>query len=515
MPTPRALATAFVTGAATFGLALPAAASPVPDGPGRGLLPAYIGAPAVPRPLPGRPVPANPHQGPPGWSSMHADSYASDTYPFNGPLGRRPEVRSEAKDGGLPGLCSTVTFARRTGLIVAQCTRGQDFTLRLIDPKTLKDLAAFPLPPRPSTVRAVVTGDLDKVLTDTSGGAYYYLDPQDRAIVADSAFHVRRFAHEKGPDGAWRFKVTDDWDLGGRLPHDCATWADPWPKGECDPITAVGPDWGGRIWWITRNGRIGTIDPRTGGVRGVRLKGEGIQNSFATAEDGVSIVSDHALYRMRAGKDGTPQTVWRRAYDRGTARKPGQIDQGSGTTPTFFGDGYVAITDNADDRMHVLVLRRGDGRPVCKVPVFGHGKSASDNSLIGYGDSLFVENNYGYRNFFALPPGGSVVGGVSRVDVTAKGCRTAWTSKERSPSTVAKASVTAGLLYLYTKEPRKDLVDAWYLTAVDAHSGRTVFKVLTGTGKWFDNNWAPITLGPDGTAYVGVVGGLVAVRDRP
>lgn len=233
---------------------------------------------------------------------MHADSHASDTYPFPGPLGRDPRVWNEAKGGGLPGLCSTVTFARRTGLIVAQCTWGQDFVLRLIDPRTLKDLATYDLPPRPSTVQAVYSLNLDKVLTDTSGGAYYYLDPQDRAVLADSAFHLRRFAHEKGPDGKWRFRVTDDWDLGGHLPHDCATWTDPWPEGECDPVTAVGPDWDGLIWWITRNGRVGTVNPETGTVRMTRLAGESIQNSFAAAESGVSIVSDHALYRMRAAR---------------------------------------------------------------------------------------------------------------------------------------------------------------------------------------------------------------------
>ncbi|MEU8309908.1 hypothetical protein AB0C84_40685 [Actinomadura sp. NPDC048955] len=498
------------------GTAVPAAADPIPDGPGKGLVPAYVGAPATPSPLAGRPVPANPHQGPVGTSSMHADSYASDTYPFMGPLGRVPQVLGEAKGGGLPGLCSTVTFARRTGLIVAQCTRGQNLMLRLIDPRTLKDLATYELPPRPSTVQAVFSLSLDTVFTDTSGGAYYYLDPQDRAVLADSAFHLRRFAHEKGPGGAWRFTVTDDWDLAPYLPHDCATWTNPWPKGECDPVTAVGPDWTGLIWWITRGGRVGTVDPESGNVRTARLAGEGIQNSFAAAENGVSVVSDHALYRMRAGADGTPEVVWRQPYDRGSGRKPGQIDQGSGTTPTFFGDGYVAITDNADDRMHVIVRRADDGGLVCQVPVFGSGASATDNSLIGYGRSLFVENNYGYRNFFDLPPGGSSVGGVSRLDVRpdGTGCETVWTSKERSPSTVSKVSVPAGLLYLYTKEPRRDLIDAWYLTAVDVHTGRTAYKVLTGTGKWFDNSWAPVTLGPDGTAYVGVVGGLVAVRDR-
>ena len=50
--------------------------------------------------------------------------------------------------------------------------------------------------------------------------------------------------------------------------------------------------------------------------------------------------------------------AWRAPYDRGTARKVGQINQGSGTTPTFLGRNFVAITDNADARMHVLVYRR-------------------------------------------------------------------------------------------------------------------------------------------------------------
>jgi len=65
--------------------------------------------------------------------------------------------------------------------------------------------------------------------------------------------------------------------------------------------------------------------------------------------------------------------------------KPGSLSQGSGTTPTLLDpdgpggrDGYVAITDNADERMHVLVYRRDPalpaaGRLVCRVPVFGAG----------------------------------------------------------------------------------------------------------------------------------------------
>ena len=39
------------------------------------------------------------------------------------------------------------------------------------------------------------------------------------------------------------------------------------------------------------------------------------------------------------------------------------------------------------------------------------------------------------------------------------------------------------------------------------------YKILTGTGFAYDNNWAPITLDPDGAAYVGTVRGLLAIRD--
>jgi len=43
-----------------------------------------------------------------------------------------------------------------------------------------------------------------------------------------------------------------------------------------------------------------------------------------------------------------------------------------------------------------------------------------------------------------------------------------------------------------------------------------VFRIPTGTGVRFDNNWAAIALAPDGAAYVGVLNGLVRVRDgRP
>ncbi|MET7361146.1 hypothetical protein ABZS76_22240 [Streptomyces sp. NPDC005562] len=506
--------------ALTVSLTVPAYADEIPNAPGHRLVESYEGAPADARPLPGTPPPQHPYLAANGRSGMHADAAGSGTYPWNGPLGQRPAVDSE-KMAALGGECATVTFDR-AGRIVTVCGTFTGFLVKLLDPTTLDTLAEYKLPQRPSTIEAITRLDFSRIFKDTSGGAYSYLDNEDRLVLADSRQHIVRLAHEQTEDGSWRFVVDKEWDLTAHVPHDCVSWTNLYPSGTCDPVTSVMPDWEGRVWWVTRQGRIGTVDPTSGDIRSVRLDGEEIQNSFSVADDGVSIVSDHALYSFRAGPDGTPKAIWRQTYDRGSGTKPGSVNQGSGTTPDLFGknDDYVAITDNADDRMNVLVYRRGadvpaDKRLVCKVPVFGSGASTTDNSLITWGDSLVVENNYGYENITSLTFGRSVVGGVSRIDVRedGSGCDTVWESGERSPSTVPKLSTANGLLYFYTKEPNRLGIDAWYLTAVDFRTGGTRWKRLAGTGIAYDNNWAPVTLGPDGTAYVGAFNGLVAVRD--
>ncbi|MFF7092540.1 hypothetical protein ACFY9A_09085 [Streptomyces rubradiris] len=517
----RALAFALALAAGTAVAAPhPASADPIPKAPGHRLVDAYAGAPAAVRPLPGARPPQHPYLAPNGRSGMHADGWGSATSPWSGPLGARPRADSE-RMALLGGECATVTFDR-AGRVVTVCGTFTGFLVKLLDPRSLATLAEYELPQRPSTVEAITRLDFSRIFKDTSGGAYAYLDHEDRLVLADSRQHIVRLAHRQRADGGWEFTVTDDWDLGALVPHDCATWADPYPDGSCDPVTSVMPDWQGRIWWVTRQGRVGTVDPATGTIRSVRLDGEEIQNSFSVAADGVSIVTDHALYEFTAAADGTPAVVWRQTYDRGTGTKPGSVNQGSGTTPDIFGDGgrYVAITDNADDRMHVLVYRRGADVPagrrlVCEVPVFAPGASTTDNSLISWGDSLVVENNYGYENVSSLTFGRSVVGGVTRIDVRpdGSGCETVWESGERSPSVVPKLSTGNGLIYLYTKDPDGLGVDAWYLTAVDFRTGQTRWKRLVGTGVGYDNNWAPITVGPDGTAYIGVFNGLAAVRD--
>ena len=482
-----------------------------------GIAPAVVGTPATAQPIEFS-VPEHPYMSRQGVNAMHADGYSSDVHPGGGPLGGPVNIQTR-KGSTLPGgQCATLTFDEQ-GKLVALCAALTGFRIHLLEPRTLNLLAEYDLPTRPSSYEALLEQDKSKIMEDSSG-AYFYLDNEDRLVMAASDQTIRRVGHRQNSSGDWEFHITDSWDLSNDVPHDCVTPTNWSPAGECDPITAVMPDHEGYIWWVTRRGRLGTLDPETGKIRGMRIEGEEIQNGFSVAQDGVYIVSDHAMYRYSAAADGSPVQGWREPYDRGSSRKIGTINQGSGTTPTLLGDRYVTITDNADDRINLLVYRRQQdiqgARKVCEVPLFDSGHSVTDNSMIGFNRSIVIENNAGYSSAFAQEDWSNAGGGIMRIDVREdeSGCDIIWRSEEHSTSVVPKLSAANGLAYFYTFSPQADGENAWYLTALDFRTGETRFKILTGYGPNFDNNWAPITLAPDGTAYVGTSKGLVAIWDK-
>ena len=127
---------------------------------------------------------------------------------------------------------------------------------------------------------------------------------------------------------------------------------------------------------------------------------------------------------------------------------------------------------------------------------------------------MIVENNHGYGGPLSTAFGLTTDGGLARVDVAGGKCSVRWTSDEVAPSSVPKVSLGNGLLYAYTKPHSWWGANAWYLTAIDARTGRTVFKVRTGLGALMDNHRSAVTLTRTASAYVGTVGGLVRVRDR-
>ncbi|MFN8174219.1 MAG: hypothetical protein U0T02_04030 [Solirubrobacteraceae bacterium] len=475
------------------------AATPIP-GEGSTTLAPFRGAPAVPKPIGGvPPTPQNPFMARNGDSNVHNDAWMTDAYTRSGPLGRSPSVFSAVLGNR---VCITITFDTR-GRIVASCVSATTGPrLYMLSPRTLDTVAELALPYKPPA--AGIPPQLN-----TAGGVYFYLDNRDRAVLATTDRRIW-VVEETGGAAHPGFRKVRDYAVGRYL------------KGD-ERLPSTLPDWQGRLWFVGRqSGTVGVLNPRTGRARTLRLREE-IENSFATAREGVYIVSDKRMYRMEADRRGAPRIVWSSRYDNSGIHKPGQIDAGSGTTPTVMTGGYVAITDNADP-MQVVVyrraakLRRGQRRVVCEVPVFTKGSSATENSLIAVGDSLIAENNYGYQ--LGVTAGGKLTApGMARVDVRpgGRGCRLVWTNRTvRAPSVVPKASLRNGLVYTFTKDgdPGSPTADVWSWAALDFRTGRLVWQRLAGTGGGFNNHYAGIALGPDGrTAYLGGVGGVMALRD--
>jgi hypothetical protein len=289
---------------------------------------------------------------------MHSGGYNSDIHLAAGPVGNNTQVRSRQGSNAPGGMCATTTFTQE-GLLVVFCGFFGGFELNLLEPRTLKLLAKYALPMRPSTFEGVVKFDPDIFMKDTSS-SYFYLDHED----------------------------------------------------------------------------------------------------------------------------------------------------------------FVVIADNADPQTRVLVIRRGPqvqgNRLVCQVPVFEPGESVIEIPMIAWGNTIITKNDAGYRNAFEQKRWDTMRGGMVRIDIREdqSGCDIVWTSDEIMPAVVPKLSAANGLIYSYTFAPQENGHIAWYVVAIDAATGRTVFKILTGAGRSFDGNWAPMAIGPDGTLYTGSLEGFIAIWDE-
>jgi hypothetical protein len=454
----------------------------IPGDPNNDNLPEFTGHPASPHRVAGTRAPRHPRMAPNGLSNIHDDAFETDSYRWPGPLGDSTGQSSAF----FAHECGSITFDSQ-GRLVSVCVGLDRPVLAMLDPETLHVYATMDLPPR------MPSGN---PFQDFSGGGYFYLDNRDRAVIPTSEHHLLIVKETSAPG----FAVARDFDLTSVI-------------SSSDAIIAVMPDWHGRIWFVTRAGVIGDIARKSGKAKTIDTK-EPIGNSFAVGPGGVFIVTDKAMYRLSAAHNGKPKVRWRSKYPNTGVKKPGQTEKGSGTTPTLFGHGYVGITDNADP-MDVVVYKRGSGRMVCRQKVFRKGASDTDQSLVAAKRSLIAENNYGYTGPASTEQGGTTAPGIARVDIDrgGRGCHRVWTSHVRAPSVVPKLSLRAGLVYTYTKPKRGDNIDAWYFTALDFRTGKVVYKRLAGTGLGYNNNYAPVTLARNGTAYVGVLGGLVRLED--
>jgi hypothetical protein len=452
-----------------------------------------------------------------GGSNMHNDAYVSDVNEAPGPLGINSFIQSRTQGFGGYG---TLTFDNK-GRIVAVYGNARQFQLELLDASTLEELASFDLPPR--SWLFPLQGVLPwKYL---GAGVYFYLDAQNRAVVPTTRNTLMVIQSPNDP--AEGFKLLREYDLSQHM----VTL--PWPK--LDSVAWVMPEWPKsnvpeveRYWYATIEGMVGVVDAHSGQVSTWRAPGEIIENSFAVGEEGIFMMSDHALYRMNVDEQHNIIVDWRQDYDRGPAQKAGHITRGSGTSVTLAGSpgsGLVAITDNAEPQIHLELFRRMDGKKVCSVPLFEQGKSGTDLSALAFEHtdangndsghfSIMVENNYGHH-VFPMPDAHA---GIARIDAMRQddgtfACAQVWQTTEKGIAG-AKLALKSGLLYMYINDTSAALGN--YFAAVDFHSGLTVFRQHTGMGHGYNAWQGVLFLHPDnGALYTTTLFGLVKMQDKP
>lgn len=448
----------------------------------------------------GPPPAQNPFTAADGLATQHGDSAASDTSPLPGPgIG---VVRGQRVD--LLAACPSL-FVTSRGRVLAVCTQiiNQSPAVFLLDAEQGTTLASL----------QIVGGDL-------FGGVYPYLDAQDRLLVVDGTNRMLRVAVHDTPPAAPMLTLDGSVSLADMLVSDCG-------RPSCDSVVGLAPDYDGRIWFATQAAKVGTIDFDAQRVQLLALQGEErVANSIATAPEGTAVVTDHALYLLRADAQGAPQIAFRAPYDRGSARKPGQLSHGSGSTPTFFGprtgSEYLTIFDNAQPSMNLLVYRAQDGELLCEQRLPEPAGLASESSPIGSGRSVFVSSSYGYP-YPALPrdaepsePASAPLrGGMVRIDVNAneRGCQVVWNNEVRSAA-VPKLSLADQRIYTIERQPQNSdgsagFLDAYAYVAIDPVTGEVLAR--QPLPDLADTMQLAGTIAPDGVLLQGTIFGYMRI----
>jgi hypothetical protein len=367
--------------------------------------------------------------------------------------------------------------------------------LEMFDNENLNIVAERDLGPRP-------------FVPNSAGGAYFSMDKDENFILGPATNAIEQY-HIEVVDGAPQFIQDYSKAIPGLEPAVETT----------DPMlqdTVI--DWEGRAWFMVTDGRAGYYDPETDRFEMTDV-GQGLQNSMVVDEDAIYFVTYESLFRLSVDGDGEIQTDWEAAYDPGSAI--GGILPGSGTSPTLLGtqDDLISICDNADGQINLLVLDKAMGNPpVCTVPLFRDGESATENTVVGYGDDIIVVNNAGFDGPFA--PANTIRPGIERYrvlrdgDGNVTGCENVW-KNTTSIGNSAQLATGSGIIWGYGADPEVEdrSLNLFYLTATSWETGEDIFRTYIGDQRPFDPITGQVHAHPDGTFYLGAVEGVVMMRD--
>jgi hypothetical protein len=461
----------------------------------------------VPAPIPTPPIYQNPFMDPNNFAEIHLNAQQTDTFSVPGPGSLLSQTVQQAILPPSPLASATMAITQNGQIVMIRvgptfdASGGNAVTMLLLDSTSLQVLAQQSLP-------AQTQGGFNGF----GGGGYFFLNHFDQVVVPTITQTIAVYSTQNNT-----FTPVTSYDVSGAI------------NDPSDVINSVLPDSSGNLWFTTQKGVVGYVNPQTSAVTSITLPivsqtglPEPISKSLATdGNGGVFIVSNYALYRFSAGPGGAMVTSWRTTYDRGTVLKPGQNQIGSGTTPTVFTDfssnEWVTIADNASPLMHVDVFNATTGALFAQQAVFSSlpNQSCCENSLIAVNDSIIIENNFGNLNYTSTLNNLTTEPGIDRVDFNPQtgASQVTWENSTVSiPSIASQLSTADGLMYTYAKN-----ANGWYFAAIDYDTGAVVAQTPVplsnvGGGTMANNFYSGLMVGLDGSAYVPVLGGLVAWR---
>lgn len=389
--------------------------------------------------------------GPGRWATPAYVGRPSGADAVAGPRGESPSVTTRSYG---VGDCDRLVVDGE-GRVVALCG-GDHPVLRLVDASSLRQRARTELPGSGCDGRLAAAG---AQVVATSGQRVLVVDSGDLAISAS-------------------------FGLADLLADD-------------DCVVGLGVD-GERAWFVTAAGVAGVV--ADGRVHTVEL-GDSVAEDLTVGNEGAYVAGDRALHRvgLRAGR---PVVAWSSPYEEGGER---------GGPPVVLRSGLVAVADNRDPRLQIVLHRADTGDVACRAEVFDDDAGAADGGVVAAGDDVLVTNAHGYAGPLSTVLGRTTSRGVAKV---APDCTVLWTLELDVPSGAPAVSTDDGVAYVWSKRHSWLGVDAWYLSAIELRSGRLVWARRVGLTTLHDNHGGAVVLGPERAAYAPVLGGLVRVADR-
>ncbi len=538
-------------------------------------------------------------------SAMHEGPRAADVSNLSGPTPKNP--KSEyfhvlEKKESFSGMCPAFDFIDDSTMITLSFGRAVTTLLLLRVGDSIKLLDAMEVPGRGTNVWELINKKgREKIFHNTAGGAYSYLSGHDGIYIPGTNNNILRVQIQS--DRILKEKVESinirEQIVAGNLVDKSLH-----EKDKMNLLTALMPDMEGNIWFTSRHGIVGLlhrsqltadscmkvyatyigllasmdkikahfhkefsdqgdiykykniqdatrqmIDEFRATFMNSDISREEIQNSFSVGRDGVYIVTNYALYKLRFNEEKKAIELdpkWEKnfregglIYNNDHKVKPGQLNAGSGTTPTLSGDRFVTICDNDSNSVNICVFTQETGDLVFKYKLFPESGGAVENSVVAYGNSIIAGNTYGYLDVFKE---NHTSGGIIRFDYDEKK-----QTFERFPNWPAsglydcktatpKLSTASGLIYVYNRSEQDfNGHHDWQVTGIDFNTGLRVFYIkpyfnkgefkdnISFLMKWFslgsknydrkvfNNIWGTFTLGPGNSFYIGTYRGFLRV----